>query len=137
MRALGGAYATLKALWCPQPERCETVACPLTERCVSTPDCDRRVWVFFPARTRRYDRIPLPRPELLYRRELYGLQPDWVVFACPQSAFKLHPDFDAALAAYVSVAHEVEQCANASICRAVISQACVRGVFECPASAAF
>jgi hypothetical protein len=102
---LGGAYATLKASRCPQPERCVVVACPLTERCVSTPDRDRRVWmfVFSPTCTNRYDRIPLPRPELLYRRELYGLQPDWVVFACPQSAFKLHPDFDVALAAYVSV----------------------------------
>jgi hypothetical protein len=50
----------------------------------------------------RYDRIPLPPPADLYKREKYGLQPDWVVFACPQSNFKIHPDFDVVLGRFVS-----------------------------------
>ena len=46
----------------------------------------------------RYDKIALPPPAELHKREHYGLQPDWVVFACPQSNFKMHPDFDLVLA---------------------------------------
>ncbi len=45
----------------------------------------------------RYDKIPMPSPDLLHKREMYSLQPDWVVFACPQSTFKIHPDFDVVL----------------------------------------
>ena len=39
----------------------------------------------------------MPSPDLLHKREMYSLQPDWVVFACPQSTFKIHPDFDVVL----------------------------------------
>lgn len=46
----------------------------------------------------RYDPIRVPAESLLYNRPRYSLEPDWVVYACPQSNFKLHPDWDAAAA---------------------------------------
>ena len=51
----------------------------------------------------RYDPISLPSHDILYHREKYSLQPDWVVYACPQSTFKIHPDFDVVLARYVDL----------------------------------
>ncbi len=35
---------------------------------------------------------------MLYNRPRYSLDASWVVYACPQSNFKLHPDFDVAAA---------------------------------------
>ena len=39
-----------------------------------------------------------PRPDSPLARELLGLPPDATLYLCPQSLFKLHPDFDDALA---------------------------------------
>ena len=66
--------------------KCLCVLCPtLTHLCTH------------PLSVPRYDKIPMPSPDLLHKREMYSLQPDWVVFACPQSTFKIHPDFDVVL----------------------------------------
>jgi predicted O-linked N-acetylglucosamine transferase (SPINDLY family) len=46
----------------------------------------------------------------MYNRARYSLQPDWVVFACPQSAFKIHPEFDFVLARCVLMSCGVSSC---------------------------
>lgn len=40
-----------------------------------------------------------PTAQQYVTRESLGLQEDWLLYGCLQSVFKLHPDFDAALAA--------------------------------------
>jgi hypothetical protein len=45
-----------------------------------------------------YDPVNIPDEAVLFKRQKYSLQSDWVVFACPQSTFKIHPDFDLVLA---------------------------------------
>ena len=62
----------------------------------------------------RYDKIPLPSADALFKREKYSLQPDWVVFACPQSTFKIHPDFDVEAARFVGCPTFARACLNDS-----------------------
>eukprot|EP00750_Incisomonas_marina_P002018 INCI11906.1.p1 GENE.INCI11906.1~~INCI11906.1.p1 ORF type:complete len:838 (-),score=119.72 INCI11906.1:1003-3516(-) len=44
-----------------------------------------------------YEEIDVPAEEDRPPRAAYGLQDSWLLYACPQSVFKLHPRFDRAL----------------------------------------
>jgi len=42
-----------------------------------------------------YDKLQIP--DNLGDRRPYGFQPSWIIYMCPQSIFKLMPEFDAAV----------------------------------------
>ena len=78
---------------------------------LSTPDAFISTGMFEPPDAERYyterlirlSRIPCcfdppPRPETIASREDLGLPAQGVLYGCPQTLFKLHPDFDAILA---------------------------------------
>jgi protein O-GlcNAc transferase len=88
---------------------------PYSEQVILTPG--QGIWYYHPqsAEMKQCDKsiaqnLPHIDTTTFFTREHFNLHPDWFVFLCPQSVFKLHPLFDQVVAAILRaspVAHVV------------------------------